>query len=144
MNPVKRVIIFGAVLPAILGAGCGRPRPEVMSETPVYTEETALIEVTSGAKFAVSLDSNPTTGYSWDFSTPPDPGVVELLDASYLPPEEPRVGAGGQQIWTFRAVEPGETGIALEYSRPWEEGVEPARKAVFTVVVRKGSVGSRQ
>ena len=136
MNPVMRILIFGALLPA-LGAGGGRPRPETMNETPVYTDETTVIEVIAGKEFVISLESNPTTGYSWDFSSPPDPEVVELLDAAYRPPATPRIGAGGKQVWTFRAVGPGETGIALKYLRPWEEGVPPARRAVFTVVVRE-------
>ncbi len=147
MNPVKQALISGAVLPAILGFGGGRIRPEVMKETPVYSDDATVIEVSAGGEFTISLDSNPTTGYSWDFSRLPDPEVVELLDSSYQPPETPRIGAGGRQVWTFRAAGPGKTGIALEYFRPWEKGVPPARKAVFTVVVgesnRKSVISDR-
>lgn len=136
MNAIKRILLFGAFLPALLGAGGCRPRPESMKDTPVYTDDTAVIEVNAGGEFVISLDSNPTTGYSWDFSRPPDPGVVELLDASYLPSGERRVGAGGRQVWTFRATGPGEAVIELAYFRSWEKGTAPARKAVFTVIVR--------
>lgn len=131
-----RVLIFGALLPA-LGAGGGSPRPEAMNEIPVYADQATVIESAEGGEFAISLESNPTTGYSWEIASPPDPEVVELLDAAYRPPETPRIGAGGRQVWTFRAAGSGETEIALEYLRPWEEGVPPARRAVFTVVVRE-------
>jgi predicted secreted protein len=45
------------------------------------------------------------------------------------------VGAGGKEVWTFKAVSEGKTEIALKYFRPWETNVEPVEKTNFVVVI---------
>ncbi len=55
----------------------------------------------------------------------------------YVPPESEGVeGAAGKEIWTFHAVEKGQSTIFMEYRRPWEQGVEPAKTFTLTVVVK--------
>jgi len=55
----------------------------------------------------------------------------------YVPPESEGVeGAAGKEIWTFHAVEKGKSTIFMEYQRPWEEGVEPAKTFTLTVIVK--------
>jgi predicted secreted protein len=46
------------------------------------------------------------------------------------------VGAAGKELWTFDAVAPGWAEIRLEYRRPWEETIAPARLAAYSVDVR--------
>ncbi len=137
MNFVKRVIICAAVLAATIGAGRSRPSPTVMHQTPVYTEPKETIETEAGAEFTIALDSNPTTGYSWDFAEEIDPEILTLVDSRFQPPETRLKGAGGTQFWTFQALKPGRTEIALKYFRSWEKDVPPVREAVFTVIVGK-------
>ena len=36
------------------------------------------------------------------------------------------VGTGGQQVWTFKAVNKDVSTIPMEYSRPWEGGEKAA------------------
>jgi inhibitor of cysteine peptidase len=79
---------------------------------------------------------------------PPEPVVVvpeELLeitvlkhvDNKYIPPEAEGVeGAAGKEMWTFHAEEKGKSTICMEYRRPWEQGVEPAKTFTLTVVVK--------
>jgi inhibitor of cysteine peptidase len=45
-------------------------------------------------------------------------------------------GAGGTELWTFKAVGAGKTTIALNYARPWEKDIPPAKSETFTVDVR--------
>ena len=52
-----------------------------------------------------------------------------------MAPETEMVGAGGQEVWTFKAIEPGETTIDMEYVRPWETGIEPVVVKSFGVTV---------
>ena len=81
-----------------------------------------------GDRFVVSLPSNPTTGYTWSFGSPYDEKVV-ILSSDHLvnPDETAPVGAPGKRILTFSVVGPGKSGIRLEYKRPWERNVRPAR-----------------
>ncbi len=96
------------------------------------------IEVAVGKTFIVTLDSNITTGFSWQLVGNTDEAVVELVDSEYQTSEAAQelVGAGGKELWTFKALEAGNCTISMEYSRPWEQGVPPVDTFVVTVIVK--------
>lgn len=94
------------------------------------------IEVKAGEEFSIALASNRTTGYQWRLVTPLDEQIVQAVGSEYVAPAGGRPGAGGKEVWTFRAVGAGKTEIALQYLRPWEAGVAPAETARYVVVVR--------
>ncbi len=95
------------------------------------------IEVKVGQEFAITLRSNPTTGYQWQIAGLSDADIVKLVGSEYKGPEAERVGAGGEEVWTFQATSQGETAVSLEYVRPWEKDVPPAEARIFTVLVRQ-------
>lgn len=95
------------------------------------------IEVEVGQEFAITLRSNPTTGYQWQLVGPSDEDIVKLMGSEHKGPEAELVGAGGEEVWTFQAISQGETAISLEYVRPWEKDVPPAEVRIFTVLVRQ-------
>ena len=76
-----------------------------------------------------------TTGYQWKLSDDFTEGIVKLVKSEYVAPETEMRGAGGQEVWTFKALEPGETTVEMEYVRPWETGVEPVVVKIFGVTV---------
>ncbi len=94
------------------------------------------IEVEAGQEFAVTLESNPTTGYRWRLAEPLDRDILELVTSEFERPKTDLVGAGGEEVWTFRAKRSGETVVRLERVRPWERDVPPAESRAFTVLVR--------
>lgn len=94
------------------------------------------IETTVGQTFSVTLDSNPTTGYKWQLAKPLDEGILKLVGSEYKKPATKLVGAGGKEIWVFKATAKGRTSIRLKYVRSWEKGVQPVKEAAFTVIVR--------
>ncbi len=59
-----------------------------------------------------------------------------LSEKKYEESRTRMVGAGGREVWTFRAVGRGECKIGLKYVRPWEKDVPPVREAVFQVIVK--------
>lgn len=89
-----------------------------------------------GQDFTLTLESNRTTGYGWQIRHPGDDKIVHFVKNDYVSPQTQAVGAGGQETWTFRAIAPGQTTIALEYARPWEKDVAPAKIATYTIMVR--------
>ena len=93
-------------------------------------------EVTAGQQFNITLASNVTTGYHWELAEPLDEAMVQLVGSEYKAPETRRVGAGGQEVWTFRAVGQGQTSINLKYVRPWEKDVAPVMKATYIVIIQ--------
>ena len=74
-------------------------------------------------------------GYQWKLYDNLTEGVVKLVKSEYLAPDTKMVGAGGKEVWMFKAVEPGETTVDLEYVRPWETGVEPEVVKSYGVTV---------
>ena len=94
------------------------------------------VEVAVGHEFGVTLAANATTGYHWELAAPLDTAIVELVGNEYQAPRTDLLGAGGQEIWTFRAVTRGQTVIELKYVRPWEKDVPPVETASFTVIVQ--------
>lgn len=93
---------------------------EDFTEQPHYS---GSVKIGIGGKITVVLFSNPTTGFSWSESAQiSDQGVLQQTSHTFLPPESNQTGAGGKEVWTFKALRPGMSTVYLEYGRPWEGG----------------------
>lgn len=92
------------------------------------------VELVEGQTFVVSLEANPTTGYTWE-AVEYDQQILRQLGEPRFTPESSAVGAPGKQRLRFEAVGTGRTMLRLAYHRPWEE-VEPERTFSVEVVVR--------
>ena len=104
--------------------------------TPTFTDPSKPVSVHKGETFELRLESNPTTGYKWFIATPPDPAVVTGGDRRYDGPDGPGVGAGGHEVFTYRAVATGRTEIVMFYSRSESVRTEPqAMTRTWTITV---------
>ena len=92
------------------------------------------VDVFVGGSFTVTLDSNATTGYSWELKEISDTGILEKTDNKYVAPTSSLMGAGGKEVWTFKALAPGTTTLSMEYSQPWAGGQKAAKNFTLTVV----------
>jgi predicted secreted protein len=101
-----------------------------------FSDPTSPIETAPDREFTLTLESNRTTGYQWQLAKPPDEKIIRLIRNEYRIPKTRLVGAGGKEVWTFKAVGKGKTEIFLKYVRPWEKNVPPVREAVFVIVVQ--------
>lgn len=88
-----------------------------------------------GDEVVISLESNATTGYTWQLETEPLVDVVRLVGDEYVEPDTDLVGAAGRQDLTFEAVGEGTAEIALWYVRDFDDPKEPADRAQFEIVV---------
>jgi inhibitor of cysteine peptidase len=101
-----------------------------------------VVEVAVGSLIKVALESNPTTGFEWELTEISDQTVLELVESKYRPGEgaeqdSPVVGAGGTEIWSFKALKKGEATISMEYSQPWEGGIKTAKIFDITVIIKQ-------
>ena len=114
---------------------CSESAPPASAECAyAWNQET---EVAVGGTLTVTLESNPTTGFEWALVRITDETVLEEEGHEFVAPEaEAPPGTGGEEVWTFTALKEGKSTISMEYRRPWEEGVEPDKVFVLTVVVK--------
>ncbi len=110
------------VLLALGAAGCeepGSPRE--------YRDPDKVIYAEVNKKFSIVLESNRTTGYSWQLQKGEgdeafDTEVLELVSTAYEEPDSGLLGAPGEERWTFKALSEGRTRLSFAYVRPWETG----------------------
>lgn len=99
-------------------------------------EDITKIETHVGEEFTIKLDSNGTTGYTWDFVQQGDTNLIELKKSGTeetCPAD--LVGCGNPQYWTYKALKEGQTEIELKYYRPWETNVDPLQTKKYNVLV---------
>jgi len=96
------------------------------------------VELEQGQILVVTLESNPTTGYRWEQVENQESILQQMGEAEFKQSDTggpPLVGAGGWEIFRFKAISAGQTSLKLVYNRPWEEGVEPINTFSIEVVV---------
>ena len=86
-----------------------------------------------GESLAITLDSNPSTGYSWQLPNLKRAILQPQGEPQYTPPAQPMPGAGGQHTFQFVAVGAGRSTLTLVYKRSFEPNVAPVQ--TFTVHV---------
>jgi predicted secreted protein len=113
------------------------------SQTPTANEvnvdasyNNSEVTLAVGDRLIVTLDSNATTGYSWNLSAISDASVIAKVSDEYVAPTStpPLMGQGGQESWTFEALDAGIATISMKYIRSWEPE-EPAETFEITVNV---------
>ena len=86
-----------------------------------------------GDKIRIELCANPSTGYQWEYEMTED--IVMVEDHDYDEPEGDVVGAAGIEFWTFEAVNPGNTKITMEYTRPGTGSTEDSWTLIMSIAV---------
>ncbi len=97
------------------------------------------IELRKGQILAVSLESNPSTGYSWHVAEGTGSVIDQPEDKDFTTADNvnpPRPGAGGIETFRFRALSKGRSSLRLIYQRPWEKKWEPLKTFTLTLEVR--------
>jgi predicted secreted protein len=93
------------------------------------------IRALAGKEFSITLPANHTTGYSWRLATPLDPANLSLIGNVYHESTSGKVGASGEEVWTFSAPTRGTVQLNFEYIRSFEKTAPPAKTAKFSVAI---------
>ncbi len=93
-----------------------------------------IVEMFIGDELEVVLPGKPTTGYIWE---------VSLLDSTLLRQgntdffsDTNAIGAGGMEIFRFKAIATGNVEVELIFHRPFEQNVPPNKKFKFTAIIK--------
>jgi inhibitor of cysteine peptidase len=100
-------------------------------------DDGSQVEVKKGQTLVVSLESNPSTGYSWHVMEIDESILKQVGESEFISSQSGDiVGAGGVEILRFEATEVGTTYLELGYHRVWEKDVPPLQLYTLSVVVR--------
>ena len=123
---MKLAAVMAGLLAGLILTACAAKEAQ---ESEAAKQEPALVtapwfELSSeGEVLTVRLDSNPTTGYSWNYEIS-DEGILEHLTDELVLPEakEGFAGAGGTWCASFKPSfrKDGDVTLTLKYARPWE------------------------
>jgi inhibitor of cysteine peptidase len=140
---MKRIYVLLVV--TILLTGCATssstptptfPPPPVETQNILLepTDPTQLMTVKAGETFDLVVPSNPSTGYHWDIIPELDANLVKFLEQNYFAEQPVMPGSGGMEVWTFRAVNAGDTTIVLGYYAPGNT-TDPEENVTFSIHV---------
>ena len=135
MKSKLSILMCAVVAISLFLLACSPASPAAVDVSYAWNQET---EIAVGGSLTVTLESNVTTGFAWELVNITDETVLEQVgEQEYKAPEAGAlIGAGGEEVWTFKALKKGTSTISMEYRRPWEKGVEPAQTFALTVVVK--------
>jgi inhibitor of cysteine peptidase len=142
MKRIYLLLILSVLTVAALTLSCGdddNGTSDFPDEVQITeTDADSTLQLALGGQLIVALASNPTTGFSWSAGETSDAALVLQGEPRYAPPGSTTavVGAGGTEIFTFRAEMPGRANLVLEYRRPFEPDAAPEQTFRVTVEIR--------
>lgn len=125
---MRKLLIVMFVL-GILLSGCSSAKKLTVED------HGSRVRLGVGDTLEITLESKPSTGYSWtifeiDQAIIKPAGDVEYTEKGLVIP-----GSCCDATFNFEAVGRGETGLVLGYHREWEEDIAPIETFVVTVIV---------
>jgi inhibitor of cysteine peptidase len=121
------------VLVPILATACGPAKPIALT----IAENGGHVNINVGSQIIITLDGNPSTGYTWETKDLDTKVLEQIGDPIFISNNPGLVGSGGILTLTFKALQTGTTTLTLIYHRPWETGVDPLDTYSITVIVKK-------
>ncbi|MFA6096510.1 MAG: protease inhibitor I42 family protein [Candidatus Paceibacterota bacterium] len=116
------------------GAGCidRLPFGSLKECQEACEEPVEAVQATVGEDILITLDSNVTTGYSWEAEF--DEHYFILRSKDFISDRNsPKLGAAGKEVFTFTPIQAGEAAITMGYGRPRESG--PIDTKIFNYII---------
>jgi len=130
-NFLSIVTIFTVV---IMLTACNGKTYKLSSE-----DNGRTLEMKSGETLLISIDGNPTTGYTWEVDSV-DETILQLAgEPDYSTSSESKpgmTGVGGTYKFTFNAVSTGTATLKLKYWRTFEPENPPVETFEVEIVVK--------
>ncbi|HEY5271277.1 MAG TPA: protease inhibitor I42 family protein [Anaerolineales bacterium] len=116
----------------VLATACSPTKPVTLTAA----DKGSQVEVKVGEQIVITLDGNPSTGYTWEAKDLDTTMFEQVGDSTFNSSNPGLVGSGGTLTLTFKALKAGSASLTLVYHRPWETGVDPTDTFAVTVTVK--------
>ena len=133
----RRILATAALVVALTGSALtAAPVSAAPNPTLVITQTPAQVRLVPGETFAITLQTNVTTGYQWNAAAVGKKGVLTVADGVYTAPSSPdgMVGAPGTTTWTVTANKVGTNVVQIVSTPP---GGGDGTIQTVTVIVKK-------
>ena len=125
MKPVRDTRLSVALGCMLLTACAAKPTSVTIQED---QQDNCPLQLDKGQTLMISLPSNPTTGFRWVITKTAASVLTPMGPEVYTNPEDAgMVGSGGKSTWRFKAYQTGQDALLMQYQRPWDQGVAPAK-----------------
>ncbi len=129
-------LISVLIIVAILAVGGWFVYAKYYANKIEVSENQENIGIRKGQEFTINFISNASTGYSWKVDESYDKNIVNLVGHEYKSSNSGMVGAAGEELWTFKGVNRGNTKLNFSYVRPWESSKQPLNIKNFNITVK--------
>lgn len=132
MGKKHRLLIIALLLSAVVASGCAEQKDITLAKK----DTGKSVKLVKDQKMTITLESNPTTAYSWEIKAI-DKKVIEQIGEAEFTQEmqgSNLIGAPEFENFRFEAAGKGETELKMVYRRPWEKDIKPI--VTFSVKVR--------
>ena len=104
------------------------------------TADGTTQQIKKGQVVSITLESNPSTGYSWFATSSNQDVLAQMGEPEYQEPASdsstPILGAAGAETYFFQAADTGTATLTLDYKKGWETTVAPEKTITITVEVK--------
>ncbi len=125
MKLIKSARLLLPICLALLAACASKPSSVTLQEG---QQSDCPLELDNGQILMITLPSNPTTGFRWVITKTAENVLRSMGPEVYTNPEDAgMVGSGGKSTWRFKAYQAGQGALLMQYQRPWDQGIAPAK-----------------
>lgn len=118
------------------GASANQAAPGDIDKDLTFQDNGAKVTLKPGDVLNLTLNSNPSTGYTWHVTQNDEKILLQLGEPQFsFGNQTPMPGASGAETFQFKALSKGTTTLTLVYLRPWETNVTPTPRDQFSVNV---------
>jgi inhibitor of cysteine peptidase len=130
---MNRILLVGMIVASVSSLLAGEPAKPALVRTLTQADNGAAVALTLKSRLSVQLPAQPGTGYSWTLKA--GSSLLRLVKSYRQPPAHTLPGSTETQVFVFTPDASGTDELKLEYRRPWEKGIAPAKIFRFTVTV---------
>ena len=129
----KIILSLGMIVASVSALRAAEPGTPALVKVLTQKDNGAAVTLTLKSRLMIRLPAQSGTGFSW---TPKASSSLLRLVKSYEKASAHMLPGGiATEVFVFTPVASGTDQLELDYRRPWEHGVAPAKVFRFTATV---------